>query len=1043
MFSRFFIERPIFASVIALFTVLAGAAALLSLPVALYPDITPPTVRVNAVYPGADPQSIAEAVAEPIEAQVNGVEGMLYMSSTCAADGSYSLTITFETGTDIDQAAVLVQNRVSVAVPKLPPEAARLGVTTRKQSTDVVMLLALLSDDEAKDDLFLANYAALRVRDELARVPGVGDVALLGAGDYSMRIWLDPDAMEAHRVTTSDVRRALLEQNVQVAAGKVGAPPSPPGTAFEYTVRVEGHLADAEQFRRIIIRQGEGGSALRLGDVARIEVGSRDYSVVSRYDGRPAAVLLVYQLPGANALDVAAAVRQRMDELAEGFPEGVRYEVGLDTTEFISASIHEVVITLLVAIVLVVLTIWLFLQDWRATVIPAVAIPVSLVGTFVIMAALGFTVNMITLFGLVLAIGIVVDDAIVVVENTDRNIQEKGLAPREAAIAAMEEVAGAVVATTLVLLAVFVPTAFMGGITGGIFRQFALTISGATVISSVNALTLSPALSGVLLRRRSGRPWAPFRAFNRAFDAASSGYLAVVRGILRRTVLSLAVAAGLAVLAVWGLGRLPSGFLPEDDSGYLFATAQLPDAATVDRTYEVTQDLAKEIRAIPGVRACVGVTGYSLLDGAKQPNAATFWISLESFDDRGGAEGQDLDSILARMQAVLAGENRASGAAFVPPSIPGLGASGGFEMRVLAKGGQPPGMLEEITRALVEEASGQSNLAGVYTTFRANSPQVLVDVDRDAAKGLGVPLDEIFGTLGAYLGGAYVNDFTRFGRSYQVKIQAEGDARAFADQVPRIRVRNIHGKMVPLGSVATVRRTFGPQVLGRFNMYPAALVSGSAAPGVSSGQALDVMEETAAQVLPPGFGFAWSGLSFQERAAGGVGGIFLIAIVFVYLFLAAQYESWTVPLAVILVVPVSLLGTVAFVAARRMDLNVYTQIGIVLLVALAAKNAILIVEFAMEEHRAGKSPRDAAFSAARLRFRPILMTSLSFVLGTFPLVIATGAGAAGRQALGTAVFGGMIAATVMSTLLVPLFYAVIENLTGGGRRSGGESPRSA
>ncbi len=1029
MFSRFFIERPIFASVIALFTVLAGAAALLSLPVSLYPDITPPTVRVSAVYPGADPQAISESVAEPIESQVNGVEGMLYMNSTCAADGSYSLTITFEPGTDVDQAAVLVQNRVSVAVPKLPPEAARLGVTTRKQSTDVVMLVALLSDDKEKDDLFLANFAALRVRDELARVPGVGGVSLLGAGDYSMRIWLDPDAMEAHRVTTSDIRRALVEQNVQVAAGKVGAPPTPPGTAFEYTVRVRGRLADEEQFRRIIIRQGGDGGTLRLGDVARVEVGSQDYSVVSRYDGRPAAALLVYQLPGANAMEVAAAVRRRMDELAASFPAGVHYEVGLDTTEFIAASIHEVVITLLVAILLVVLTIWLFLQDWRATVIPAVAIPVSLVGTFVVMAALGFTVNMITLFGLVLAIGIVVDDAIVVVENTDRNIQEKGLAPREAAIAAMEEVAGAVVATTLVLLAVFVPTAFMGGITGGIFRQFALTISGATVISSINALTLSPALAGVLLRRRSGRPWAPFRAFNRAFEAASSGYVTVVRGILRRAILGLVAAAVLAVLAVWGLGRLPTGFLPEDDSGYLFATAQLPEGATVDRTYEVTQALSQEIRAIPGVRACVGVSGYSLLDSAKLPNAATFWISLLPFDERGKEEGQDLATILGRVRAVLDRENRATGTAFVPPPIPGLGASGGFEMRVLAREGQPPAVLEETARALVEEAGGQSSLAGVYTTFRARSPQVLVDVDREAAKALGIPLDEIFGTLGAYLGGAYVNDFTRFGRNYQVKIQAEGGARAFADQVPRIRVRNEHGKMVPIGSVASVRRAFGPQVLGRFNMYPAALISGGPAPGVSSGQALAVMEDTANRVLPGGMGFSWSGLSFQEKAAGGVGGIFLVAIVFVYLFLAAQYESWTVPLAVILVVPVSLLGTVVLVAARRMDINVYTQIGIVLLVGLAAKNAILIVEFAMELHRGGRPLREAALEAARLRFRPILMTSLAFILGTFPLVVATGAGAAGRQALGTAVFGGMIAATVLSTLLVPLFFVVIEGLT--------------
>jgi hydrophobe/amphiphile efflux-1 (HAE1) family protein len=1028
MLSRFFIRRPIFATVISAVILIAGGVSQTGLPVAKFPEISPPTVKIIANYPGANAQIVAETVAAPIEQEVNGVENMLSMSSNSAADGSYALTVTFDIGTDMDMATVLVQNRVSIADPKLPEEVRRQGVTVKKQSTQIVQMIALTSSDSRFDALYLSNYANLNLRDQLSRIPGVGEVTVFGAGDYSMRIWLDPGKLRARNLTPSDVMAALGEQNVQVAAGQIGAPPTPPGTAFQVTIEALGRLREPEQFEKVIVNRGEGGRLTYLRDVARVELGAKSYAYDASFNGTSCAAVAIYQLPGANAMEVAARVRSTMEQLRRDFPSGLEYRIPFDTTRFVAASVREVYVTLMQAVILVVLVIFLFLQDWRATLIPCAAIPVSLVGTFAIMSAMGFSINMLTLFGIVLAIGIVVDDAIVVVENTARHL-DNGLSPTAAATKAMEEITGPVIATTLVLLAVFVPAAFLGGITGQLFRQFALTISGAVVISTINALTLSPALCGLLLRpcpAGGSRRFFAFRWFNAAFDRTTSGYTLAVRGSVRRLALVLTVYGILLMLTGWGFSRLPTGFVPVEDQGYVFANVQLPDAASLERTRNMIRQVDEIARNTPGVSGVISVAGYSLLNGTNSSNMGMVFIVFDPWEVRRD-ESLSQEGILTSLRRQFGEIREAIVFAFVPPAIDGLGVAGGFQMQIQDRRDLGLPALEAAAQGMIATGSNQPGLRNLNSTFSARVPQLFVEVDRTKATNLNVPLSSIFGTLQSYLGSAYVNDFNRFGRTYQVRVQADSQYRTQAEDIQRLYVRNADGAMVPLGTLVTVRPTSGAQVVTRYNLYPSAQINGEAAPGLSSGDALTLMEQMADSQLPDGMGFEWTGMSYQERlASGSQYGVFVLAIVFVFLVLAAQYESWSSPAAIIAVVPLAALGVVLALWMTGTENNSYTQIGVVLLVALASKNAILIVEFARELRRAGKSICDAAVEAARTRFRAILMTAFSSILGFLPLVIASGAGAASRRAVGNAIVGGMIAATLFSLLLVPAFFVLFQ-----------------
>ena len=1038
-FSHFFIRRPIFAAVLSIVIVLVGAIAMFRLPIAQYPEIVPPTVVVRAIYPGANPKVLAETVATPIEQEVNGVENMLYMSSTSTSDGVMTLTITFKLGTGLNIAQVLVQNRVASALSKLPEEVRRLGVTATKRSSDLTMVAHLVSPDGSRDELYLGNYAFLQVKDQLARIAGVGEVTVFGARDYSMRVWLDPEKLASRNMTPGDIVRAIREQNLQVAAGTIGQPPVPGGSDFQLTISTQGRLLDEQQFGDIIIKQGSQGQVTRVRDVARVELAARDYSVISQLNGKPAAALVIFQLPGSNAIDTSDSVRAKLEELKRNFPPGVDYRIIYDTTVFARESISAVVHTLFEAVLLVVLVVIVFLQNWRASIIPLLAVPVSLIGTFAVMQAFGFSLNNLSLFGLILAIGIVVDDAIVVVENVERNIA-LGLAPFEATKKAMNEVSGPVIAVALVLCAVFIPTAFVSGITGQFYRQFALTIAVSTVISAFNSLTLSPALSAILLKGHHARKdWFAagmdrllgwfFRLFNKGFERSTNSYTRAVGGTLRRAGIALAVYVGLLVLTWGGFKIVPTGFIPTQDSGYLIVFAQLPDGASLERTHKIISRAGEIARTIPGVNGTVEFPGFNLLVGGNLPNAGTMFVSLEGFEHRKDRR-KSAQAIMNQLYGRYDELRDALVLVLPPPPVRGLGNTAGFKMMIQDRAGIGLDALAGTSFRMMVSGSQTPGLAQVFTTFTTRVPQLQVQVDRVKAKSMGVALGDVNDALQTYLGSLYVNDFNLFGRTYQVTAQADADFRLRAEDIARLKTRNAAGDMVPIGTLVDVRETTGPDKVIRYNLYPAADINGVALPGVSSGQAIALAQKLAARELPQGMDFEWTELTFQEILAGNtIVFIFPICVVLVFLTLAAQYESWSLPLAIILIVPMCLLSAVAGLWLRGMDNNIFTQIGLIVLVGLASKNAILIVEFARQLEDTGKSIIDAAVEAARLRLRPILMTSFAFILGVVPLVIATGAGAEMRRALGTAVFFGMLGVTFFGLILTPVFYVVIRKLT--------------
>ena len=1028
MLSKFFIDRPIFANVIAIVTMILGAIAIFGLPIEQYPDVTPPTVIVNAMYPGANAQVVSDTVASPIEQQVIGVENMLYMSSVCSSDGTYSLTVTFEIGTDLDQAQVLVQNLVAVAEPQTPEEVRRQGITVKKQSTALVIVASLTSENDRYSSLFLSNYASLRMRDELSRVPGVGGVTIFGGNNYSMRVWLDPQKLKARNLTTQDVYAAIQEQNVQVAAGQVGQPPTNNSLEFQYIVSALGRLSTPEQFETIVVKASDDGRVTYLKDIARIELGAQSYDQYAEKGGKPSASLGVYQLPGANALAVAEGVRKAVARMQESFPEGMLVDFPLDTTAFVEASIESVYRTIIEAGILVLVVILIFLQDWRAVLVPATTVPVTIIGAFAAMYVMGFSVNMLTLFGLVLAIGIVVDDAIVIVEAAAHHI-ERGMPPREATIRAMEQVLGPIIGITLVLMAVFLPSAFLGGITGQLYRQFALTIAATALISAINAVTLKPAQCAAWLRKPSEHKNWFYRGFNYIYQKFENIYIVIVRGLLRLKWVTMLVFVGLVTFTAWWYGRVPTGFLPVEDQGYIIASIQLPDAASQARTREVTDRVNKILANTPGILTWFNIGGMSLLDGSAASNAATIFMRFTDWEERKDPS-LSLQGILGHLMREFSQIKEAKIFAFPPPAIRGLGFRSGFQMQVEDRTGVGLGELQSAVGRIVENASSQTKLAGVNTSFRDGVPQLYIDIDRVKVKTLNVPLSAVFNALQTYLGSAYVNDFNKFGRTYQVRMQAAENFRLDPRNIEQLEVRNTRGQMIPLGSVIKVERSFGPQIIQRYNLYPTAAIRGEPAPGVSTGEALSIMEQIAKAELPDSMGYDWTGESYQEkRISGQAIWVFVFAVLLVYLVLAAQYESWILPAAVILVVPLGLMGSVAAVSIRGMDNNIYTQIGIVLIIALASKNAILIVEFARDLHNEGRTIYDAAVEAARLRFRPILMTSFAFILGVAPLVWATGAGAAGQQALGTAVFGGMITSTILAVFFTPVFYLVLQSLS--------------
>jgi len=1027
MLSHFFIDRPIFSSVIAVLTVLLGAVSLPLLPIEQYPEIAPPVVQVRAQFPGADPQTLVDSVSSPLEQQINGVEQMIYLKSSSASDGTVSIDATFELGTDPDMAAVRVQNRVTAAEPSLPEEVSRLGVTVRKRSPSLTMVVSLVSPDDSLGPLYLSNYATLYVKDVLARVAGVGEVQGFGAKAFAMRIWLDPEKLAARNLTTLDVIGALREQNVQVAAGRIGQEPTPDDSGFDLSVQTEGRLNSVEAFEHVILKVGEDRRVVRVKDVARVELGAQSYDSSAYLNGEPAATLGIFQSPGSNAIDVADGVREAMRELSADYPPGLEHRVTFDFTTFVRASIEEVVKTLLIAALLVSLVTFIFLQDWRATLVPIITIPIALIGTFLFMMLFGFSLNMLTLFGLILAIGIVVDDAIVVVENTSRRI-EAGEPPRQAARGAMSEITGALVATTLVVMAVFIPAASLSGMTGVLYRQFAVTIAIATALSTVNALTLSPALCALLLRpTREKKKFVLFRLFDRSLDALRSLYIALVGRGVRLSALAVIVFAGLLALTGWRLQATPTSFIPPDDMGYFFINVQLPDAAKLGRTERVVDEVEGIARDTPGVADIVTITGYSLLTGVSAPNSATGIVVLKPWDERPNAF-----TLLFQMMRPLWSIQDADVFAFPPPPVMGLGSAGGFayELQDRVNAGMPA--LQNAADRVLAAIEEDPVLTRGFSAFRAAVPQLFLDVDRTKVKRLGVPLADVHQTLQTNLGGSYVNDFNRFGRVFRVYAQADARFRSEARDLGLLQVRNDEGRTLPLDTFVRPRDTAGPAAITRYNLFPSASILGQAAPGYSSGEAIARMRELSRSVLPPGLGYEWTGVSFQELEAGNVAPIaFTLGFIVVFLVLAAQYESWKLPLAILATVPMGVLGALLAINAIGISNNIYVQVGFILLISLVAKNAILIVEFAADLVRKGRTPREAAIDAANLRFRPILMTAFSFVLGTLPLLTAVGAGMVSRRSLGTAVFFGMLFATVVGIVLVPIAFTL---LTRGGNR---------
>ncbi len=1024
----FFINRPVLATVLAILITLIGGISIPILPIAQFPEISPPTVNVSATFTGASSEVVEETVTTPIEEQINGVEGMTYMSSDSSNDGTMSINVTFDIGYDLDIAAVDVQNRVQLATPRVPEEVSKYGISVNKQSTSLILAVNLISPDGSRDDLFLSNYIDIHISDVLKRIPGVGNLTIWGEREYSMRIWLDPDKLASLALTTTDVANAIEEQNVQVAAGSIGQPPIPKGQQFQFTITTLGRLETVEEFEDIIIRANPDGSVVRIKDVATVELGAETYTTKAELDSGNTVGIGTYQLPGANALDLAKEIRAAMELLKENFPSGVDYAIIYDTTEFVTESIKEVVITLFEAFILVFIVVFIFLQNFRATLIPAITIPVSLIGTFALINALGFSINTLTLFGLVLAIGLVVDDAIVVVENASRLIQEKGVSSREATSAAMKEVTGPIVATSLVLMAVFVPVSFMPGITGQLYRQFALTIACSVAISTINALTLSPALCALFLRKETGKKFWFFKKFDQGFDWFKDRYHGWVMALTARWKIVVGVFAALMVLTYFIFTVVPTGFVPEEDQGYFIINVQGPEGSSLERTEETMQEVYNILISTPGVAHIVSIAGLNFLTSASDSNTGAMFAVLEPWGKR-NTYALSVFGIIERVRKEFAGIQGAVVVPFNAPPIQGLSSTGGFQFELEDRSSLGIQTLANVTNEMIEKGNQTPELTGLFSSFTANVPGLYIELDRTKAKTQGIAISDIFDTLQAYLGALYVNDFNKFGRVYRVFMQAEDNYRTTAEDISKLYVRTQTGDMVPLSTLIEVKEIVGPETVTHYNLYRSTEIDGDSASGYSSGQAIAAMEKLAEEVLPEGMGYEWSGTSYQEIKAGNIAPlIFALSIVFVFLFLAALYESWAMPFMVMLAVPLALLGAMLAQYFRGLTNDVYCQIGLVMLIGLASKNAILIVEFAKQRREDGLPVIEAAMQAAMIRLRPILMTAFAFILGVFPLVIASGAGAQSRHSLGTAVFGGMILSTMLSLIVVPVFYVVIENL---------------